>query len=134
MRRTGTWSAIVVIGLACTGCGDDQGLATVKGKVTLNGEPIAKGNIEFIPQDGQTPTAGALIQEGQFTARVPPGVKKVVIHAPKVVGETKLYDTPDSPTRKIVEDQLEKFNKEKEMTLDVKPGQNPPVEYTLTIR
>ncbi|WP_435018200.1 hypothetical protein TA3x_000146 [Tundrisphaera sp. TA3] len=41
--------------LAC-GCGDADGLerAAVSGKVTLDGKPLERGDIQFIPKDGDS--------------------------------------------------------------------------------
>ncbi len=133
MRRIGTWAVFLVFGMVCLGCGDDKGLTTVNGVVTLNGEPIAKGNVAFYTQDEQPAVASAPIKEGRFTVRVPPGVMKVKMSASKAVGEKKLYDTPNSPTKPILEEQVPaRYNSETELTLDVKPGRNPLAEFKLT--
>ena len=52
-------------------------------------------------------------------------MSKVAIRVPKVVGERKLYDTPDSPVQPLMEESLPpEFNDRTELTLDVKPGVN----------
>jgi hypothetical protein len=53
------------------------------------------------------------------------GTAKVEIRIPKIVGQKKVYDTPDSPVRPIMDESLpKKYNDETELTFDVKPGAN----------
>lgn len=83
--------------LALTGCGHD-GLFHCRGQVTLDGQPLADGTIEFLPPDGQGPTAGAVITDGQYELRMAPGTKQVVIQAFRTVGEEPaMPGDPESP-------------------------------------
>ena len=96
----------------------------VSGTVIVDGEP-ANGSIGFIPVDGLSSTSGAAINDGKYTAIVPLGKMKVQIRANKKVGETRIYNTPDSPIQTILAEVLpKKFNDETELLLDVKPGKN----------
>ena len=109
--------------LALAGCGDNSGLVEVKGKITLDGTPVEKGAITFIPVDGKTRTAGSEIKEGKYLARVAPGTMKVSISAPKVIGKKPLYDVPNSRERDVTEEVLPaRYNEETELRLEVKPG------------
>jgi hypothetical protein len=91
------------------------------GTVNVDGQPLEKGGITFTPVDGQSNTAGADIVAGKYATRVPPGSFKVSISAPKVVGQTKLYDTPDSPVRDVIEEALPaKYNTATELVKDIK--------------
>src|SRR5262245_46426761 len=123
---------MALIGLLLTGfgCGSvSEGI--VQGPVTLDGVPVATGAVTFVPMDGETATAGAMIKDGKFTATVPVGRKKVVLSAPKVVGQKKLYPTADSPVMDVTEEKLPaRYNTRTELELDVKPGVNP-VAYEL---
>jgi len=59
------WCAVLGVLLIC-GCdsGDRQSIA---GTVTLDGQPLEKGTITFLPQSGtQGPTAGAEIADGKY--------------------------------------------------------------------
>jgi hypothetical protein len=118
---SGFWMLAALASAA--GCSDNAELGTVAGIVTLDGQPLAKGEIRFVPADGQSATAGAAIAEGKFTASVPPGEKKVQISAPKVTGKKKMYDTPDSPTVDIVQELLPaRYNVQSELTITVGHG------------
>jgi len=109
--------------LFATGCGDSS-VATVHGTVKVDGELAQQGSIAFIPVDGMGATAGGKIVAGEYEAEVPLGTKKVEIRVNKKVGETKLYDTPDSPVAPIFEEVLpKKYHDQTELTYDVVPGE-----------
>jgi len=95
---------------AFSGCGDPAGgvvTVPVAGTVTMDGQPLESGSLTFNPADGQGATAGAVIQAGNFSAKVPPGSKLVQISSSKVVGQRKAYDDPnDQQMIDIVEDQV----------------------------
>lgn len=112
-----------------TGCGDgtaDRG--EVKGSVLVNGKRAETGAVSFMPVDGKSPTTGGKIVDGKYSVEVPIGMSKVAIRVPIVVGERKLYNTPDSPVQPIMEESLPpEFNDRTELTLDVKAGVNERV-------
>ena len=71
--------AVSLIAFACvpllTGCGDS--LATVSGNVTFQGQPLAKGQIQFTPTTGVP--VGSPIVAGKYSAKLPPGEMTVLI-------------------------------------------------------
>lgn len=55
--------------IACLGCGGDTGpkLAEVSGKVTLDGQPLAKVSLQFTPElPGGSPSYGVTDSEGAY--------------------------------------------------------------------
>ncbi len=95
------------------------------GMVTIEGTPVKTGAISFVPNNRKASMAGGEITDGQYSAEVAPGVAKVEIRVPKVVGQKKLYNTPNSPVRPIMAEVLPaKYNDETELTLDVQLGEN----------
>lgn len=107
------------------GCSQPAATAEVSGSVTIDGEPAETGAIGFFSVDGKSPTTGGAIKAGRYTAQVPFGEMKVEIRVPKVVGQQKLYDTPDSKMQPIMEEVLpEKYNDQTELRIDVQPGTN----------
>ena len=127
-------SAVILFVVAATGCGGGDGLADVRGTVTVDGEPAKVGAITFIPVDGASQTAGAKIVDGDYTARVAPGTFKVEVRVSKVVGERKSYDAPNAPVKQILTEALPpKYNDTSELTLDVQPGENRQ-DYELTTK
>jgi hypothetical protein len=121
----GAWAGGVLVALlALSGC--DAGTeGQVSGTVKVDGQPVEAGAIQFIPADGKTPTSGGEIKDGRYSVKVPVGVMKVSISAPKVVGKKKIYPTPNSPEMPITKEALpERYNEQTELTLDVKRGKN----------
>ena len=116
----------LLVMLCAVGCSStDATRGEVSGRVTIDGTPAAAGAIAFTPVDGASPTAGGKILDGRYSVKAPFGVAKIEIRVPKVVGQRKLYDTPDSPVQPLMEESLpNKFNDETQLTIDVKPGSN----------
>jgi hypothetical protein len=110
--------------LGCIAGCNASGMTTVAGKVTLDGQPIAKGTISLTPEDGLGPTAEASIIDGSFTTQAAPGPKKVQIFGYKKVGEYRI--TPESPLidklEQIVPPQFNEQSSLKcEVSSDLKP-------------
>ena len=78
---------LLVVGL-CGGCGGN-GVAKVHGKVSLDGQPVANGSVNFMPVGGKGQTAGGVIKDGKYSAEVPYGSMRVEIRAPKAVAASK---------------------------------------------
>jgi hypothetical protein len=124
---------VLVAAILIAGC-EKPNIGVVTGTIAVDGSPAKSGSIAFFPTNGKSPTAGAEIVAGQYTANVPLGTAKVEIRVPKVVGQKKLYDTPDSPMKQILAESLPpKYNDATELTLDVRPGENRK-DYRLTTR
>jgi hypothetical protein len=117
-------SLILFAVAALTGCsGGDPNFSEVSGSVTVDGQPLKEGNITFSSVSGNAPSAGGPIADGKYAAKVHIGSTKVEIRASKVVGQKKVYDTPDSPVQPIMEEVLPaKYNEQTELTLEVEPG------------
>jgi hypothetical protein len=111
--------------LALVGCGQGPKMAEVSGKVSVDGKPIEKGAITFIPENGVGPTTGGTIEEGEYAVLVPYGRMKVSISAPKVVGMKKLYNTKHSIERPVTAESLPaRYNEKTELVVDVAPAKN----------
>jgi hypothetical protein len=119
-------ACLLALALMVSGCGESgPPMGEVTGTVTVAGEPASTGSIAFFPTDGKSATAGAPIEGGRYTAQVPLGESKVEIRVSKTVGHKKLYDTPDSPTKAIMEETLPaKYNDQTELTINVELGVN----------
>lgn len=119
----GAFFAAVVLVVGCAGDGD---FGDVSGTVSYDGIPIEDGQVKFTPADGKGSTGGGTIKGGKYSAaKVPIGNMKVYISGSKVVGEKKLYNTPDSPVGKITAELLPaKYNDKSDLTFEVKRGSN----------
>jgi hypothetical protein len=116
---------LVVLAFASSvlGCNSEPSQSTVKGSVTLDGQPLTEGRITFIAVNADVQTAEAKIASGQYEAVVLPGEKRVEIRAPKVTGKQKMYDTPDSPTVDVVTELLpSRYNVDSTLTMTVGDG------------
>jgi hypothetical protein len=112
-----------VLAVVPAGCSNTY---EVTGTVRLDGQPIEKGSITFVPADGKGVTAGSEIKDGKYTvSKVSTGTRLVQIRYPKVAGKKTLYDTPASPTRDLFREVLPpKYNDRTELRFEVHPGAN----------
>lgn len=116
--------AAVLLTLTVLGCAKSNQVS-VEGLVTLDDQPIAQGSIQFAPVDGQAPTAGAIIRDGHYRVDLSPGGMRVVINAPKVVGQRKAYDTPDSPLVDVVQESVPAcYHSPSQLTATLQAGKN----------
>ncbi|MFM7070663.1 MAG: hypothetical protein ACKO38_02575 [Planctomycetota bacterium] len=69
--------ACSVIASLLVGCGGGSvdGRYGLTGKVTLKGQPLAKGTIEFSASQGGGPLTGGTIENGQYTIAAESGLK-----------------------------------------------------------
>lgn len=129
-----TFVRLVPIGVALVlivGCGSDKPIGTVKGRVSFDGQPLAKGQIRFVPADGKTAPVETEVADGAFTATLPEGDMRVEVRAPKVVGKIKMYESPNSPVVDKVEEAVApRFNVTSELKLTVRKGEQ---EATFTV-
>lgn len=72
--------------VALAGC-DSGGVKRfdISGDVTFDGQPVAEGNILFLPADTDAGGDGGRIEDGHYTCRVTPGDKRVRITADRLV-------------------------------------------------
>jgi hypothetical protein len=85
-------SALALAGShGCGGPEDNLPREPVSGKVSFEGQPVVKGNIQFIPAGSQATQVGAMIKDGSYSierAEGPvPGTYKVTINAPDPTGQ-----------------------------------------------
>src|SRR5688572_11377560 len=66
------------------GCGD--GIGTVRGTVSLDGQAIQSGRITFTSTEGDLVSEGSVIMNGAFNTRLPPGKYKVELSAQRPAG------------------------------------------------
>jgi hypothetical protein len=111
-------AALSVAFIALAGC-EGTDLTPVSGTVTVDGQPIQQGSIQFAPVDGKAPSEAAAIEGGKFSASLRRTNYRVQIFAPKV---TKLAKTDEKgpSDASIVEELLPpRYNVRSELTLNV---------------
>ena len=120
------------------GCGGD-GREAIQGTVTFDGQPLAAGQISFLPEPGtKGPTAGAAIKDGAFT---------IASHDGTFAGKFRVEITATRPSnRKAMNHETgqmvnvpqqyipAKYNKQSQLTADVKSGEANQFKFELTSR
>jgi hypothetical protein len=126
-RRAGGAAGLLTALALAAGCGQGAATGEVSGTVRVDGQPAPPGSsITFVPADGKSPTAGALIENGKYTTRVPVGPAKVQIRAPKTAARLKAArQAGPGAEGDLVEESLPaKYNDNTTLTYDVKAGAN----------
>ncbi len=116
---------LVLYCLMICGCGSDK-LATVRGTVTLNGQPLQNALVEFQPTAlGGSPSSGMTDAEGRYElmstferAGALPGEHSVSIRT----GGTRVDST--SQEVEFKESVPAKYNTQTELKRTVEPGRN----------
>jgi hypothetical protein len=110
------------------GCSGGLPLGDVRGEVTFDDRPLDEGVVRFVPLDGKTPTASALIEKGKFSERVPVGSHRVEISSPKL---PKGINSAKEMKRGTVDEGValeelipERYNSRSELKAEVKRGTN----------
>jgi hypothetical protein len=122
------WLSLIILMLGSVltgvvGCSGPTPAGTVNGTVTLDGQPLKEGVVRFVPVDGKSPTASAIVTDGKFTASVPLGEMRVEFSAPRIIGRHVVYDTPDSPVVDEVAELIpSRFNTKSELKITVQKG------------
>ena len=116
------------------GCSSGPAYGDVSGEVTLDDAPLREGVVRFVPVDGNTPTASALIENGEFRLPVPAGNHRVEISAPKLpkgINSSKEMKRGTVDEGAALEELIpQRYNTKSELTADVKKGANK-VRYHL---
>jgi hypothetical protein len=113
-------AAAAALGLVLlAGCTSQPGNLT--GAVTVDGQPLKRGQITFTPADGKTSGVSAPVTDGRYSAVVPPGEVTVRVNGDKVVGKHQMY--PGAPEVEKVEELVAKeFNDQTTLTVTVRGG------------
>jgi hypothetical protein len=139
----------IVVAAAClaivAGCGDRAPrIAPVSGRVTLDGKPLGKGSITFVPtatKENQAPgpTAQALTDaDGRYQLSVDVSTPGAVVGKCRIYITTLLSDpaTDDrdagGPRPKVRDRVPAKYNQGTELTFDVPPTGTDQANFDLT--
>lgn len=132
--KTSLRAALLVL---LAGCGDAAGRQALQGSVTLDGEPLPKGVIQFVPLPGTNgPTAGGEIQDGRFSIKpdkgVFSGVFRVDITASRKTGEKVIDRISGEMTDAHAQFLPDRYNRRSELTAEVQEGGPNRFEFTLS--
>ena len=112
--------------LLVAGCGSDSDLAKVKGKVTLNGQPLEGATVEFQPTaDGTAPSAGKTDAKGRYELMYTFDVRGVIAgeHIVSIRTAGTCFDDQGNELEQK-ERVPAKYNKRTELKRTVEPGRN----------
>jgi hypothetical protein len=107
------------------GCGN--GMASVQGTVSLDGQPVKSGAIEFVSLDDKTiAPQGGLIVDGSFKARMRPGNYTIILTGNRVTGSRKQkgFDGKEETVEETEPLFPEQFNTKSELKETIKAGSN----------
>jgi len=101
-------------------------MSTASGTVTMDGEPVPKGMITFVKQDGDVAREGAIIADGRFVAKLRPGEYKIELNSQKTTGTRtqKGFDGKDEVVEMTAELFPERYNAKTTLTTKIGPGPN----------
>lgn len=121
---------LMIAGWILLACGCDSGprLYEVTGKVTLDGVPVAKGDVTFRAENPSIPPQGASIKEGVFSLKANEGKFKVEIIATRPVPGKKGPMGEDA----IEEYIPEQYNTNSRLSAEVKPSPKNTITFDLT--
>lgn len=108
----------------------------IEGVVTLDGQPLPKGSIQFIPLPGTDgPTAGANIVDGKFVIQSSggpfAGKFRVQITAAGLTGRKVLDPRSDQMVDEYSQILPARYNNQSELQADVKTGVPNRLEFAL---
>jgi hypothetical protein len=113
------------LSIVLLGCGKSAAPA-VHGKVTLDGESVTAGSIQFHPQGSGGTKAAAAIEQGSYVipaeTKMQPGKYRVQISWLKPTGKKIASADPGITTDELREAVPAKFNTESTLTAEIGPG------------
>ena len=111
---------VTIAALMAPGCSssDRPALATVHGRVTMNGKPLTNAGIAFKPDVGARESFGATNQNGEYT------LKYLRDDMGGAVGKNTVRITNQRNNDKSTETVPAKYNVKTTLEREVKPGDN----------
>src|SRR5689334_3036994 len=101
-----------------SGCGQSgPDVAPVKGRITLDSQPLANVGVQFQPEGGMRPSSGGTDDNGEYELFYKRGVMGARIGPNKV----RIITDPNDPKAPTVPD---RYKTQSELKVDVKPGNN----------
>lgn len=121
------------LGLSLTGCGE-EGLPLVAGTVTVDGQPLTSGVIQFLPNSGDAPSEASRIADGKFSAQLHRTSYAVQIYAPRESKTVAKLDANGPGGGPTMEETLPpRYNLRSELKLEV-TGPKSDVQFDLKSR
>ncbi|QDV38861.1 hypothetical protein [Tautonia plasticadhaerens] len=129
-------SILIVSMLVLAGCsgGDELPREAVSGEVTLGGEPLSEGMIQFEPSGGQATGGGAVIRDGSYEipgdTGLVPGSYRVSISSSSG-GSADTSAAPGAPGAMMQERIPARYNAQSELVAEVTEGGDNTFDFPL---
>ena len=131
------FNSIATVALACAvqlfvGCGQEVQIATVKGQVVMDGNPVAGALVVFQPEHGR-PSNGKTDDQGQYELNYSQSEKGAVVglHSVRITTGQAASTSEGKVVQAAVPEKLPaRYNSKSELTADVTAGDNE-VDFTL---
>ena len=119
-------SGVAVSGAGCGRGPDAEDTAALAGRVLIDGAPVQKGGIQFMPVERGRPSYST-VTGGAYAARVPRGRVRVIVSAVQETGrQVQVYSTTRPEVIDVVPDSLREGI---EVTVD---GDDPARDFNLS--
>jgi hypothetical protein len=128
---------LLVCAVAAAGCGGGAGdrpeLVDVEGVVTLDGTPLPEASVVFIPENGP-PSYGLTDENGEYSLSHSDDADGAMIGKHKVrifTFREAEEDEEGNRTERVPERVPEKYNTRTELTAEIGPDSDEPVNFDL---
>ena len=137
------WLALGFAICLLSGCqSQPYGVAPVSGTVTLDGKPLPKASVTFVPmatKENQNPgptAQGMTDAQGRFQLSVDPETPGAVVGTSRIYITTLLSDPADDrdaggPVARLRDRVPSRYNQNTELTFDVPPGGADQANFAL---
>jgi len=123
MAKKASWVLAGLVGLFVAGCGSK--VASVKGKVTMDGQPLKNATVEFQPEDNSRPSRGVTDESGYYRLKHTMRENGALIGSHKVRISTGSESDGQRGKPTIVPEIVPaKYNVKSELVKEVKSGSN----------
>jgi hypothetical protein len=127
-RHCGFVIALIVAAAGCGRSRPEPAKASVTGTVTLDGQPLATGEVFFISKKGES-AARLTVTNGAFSGGVSVGPQSVQIASYKIRRASVM---PGMPEEELKENVLPAtYGPLSDLVVDIKPGSNSPLAFDL---
>jgi hypothetical protein len=103
------------------GCNRGPAVGTLRGRVTLDNQPVDGGLIRLVPADGDSQPADCIVTAGAYSITMPVGKKRVEIYWTKNRTAGKV-DTASQGNEQIITMIPPQYNTETKLTHTVESG------------
>jgi len=129
----------IIGSLVFAGCGGDEAgpaLHEVSGTVSLDGEPVQDGRIQFRSKTAEAKAYSAPITSGEYEVQTEPGSMSVEITASRIIpGKFGESASPDDPPPPLSEMYIpEQYNSKTTLTADIQADLDNVVPFDLTAK